>query len=238
MSVSLVALNHSSHFEYWASCINQIGLGSEINYSEINLLELWEVNSSFNWDEEIHSIIDEQKTETLIILAYGCGAFLLQKWLKNNQHFVSKLKVHAILIDSPPLSSWQNDNPLEDLIKMDRSTYKNKVLETLAEQSAPKEWIQSITSNTNYLKSLLIEIHQKTQTINDDEPLVPLLEEWHEIRSMSLPTSSANILKKQRKSLPTWHTIELLGPNLPLFPIPNLTPHIQRIITDILYRSK
>ena len=128
--------------------------------------------------------------------------------------------------------------PLEKLIKMDRSSYKNEVLKVLKEQSAASEWIQSIPSKTNYLKALLLEIYEKTKLLDDSKPLIPLLEEWHEVYSSSLPLSSAQLLKQRRVSLPNWQSFELLGPNLPVFPTPNLIPKIQGIIADILCRSR
>ena len=238
MSITVVVINHSSYADFWVPCIEQLTLESEITCSQIDLQEIWEIDSNFNWDTQLKSITDDNKTRTLVLIAYGCGTILLKSWLKANQVLLATFKVHAILIDSPPISSWQNNNPLEKLVKMDRATYKDEVLKTLTTQSAEKDWIQSIPSKTNYLKSLLLEVYEKTKLLDDERPLVPLLEEWHEIYSASLPISSANILRQRRISLPNWQSLEILGPNMSIFPTSNLIPSIHRIIADILCRSK
>jgi len=234
MSATLILLNHSSYKEYWTPCIDRIIQKNELSYSQINLEEIWETNSSFQWDTQLKLVTEKNQTETLILLAYGCGTVLLKSWLKANQPFINKFKAHAIFIDSPSLSEWQNNNPLEKFLKMDRATYTNEVLKTLTKQSAADDWVRSIPSKTNYLKSLLLEIHSKTQLLDDQKPLIPLTEEWYEINSTSLPITSAKLLKQERISLANWQSFELIAPIMPVFPTSYLTPYIQRIIANIL----
>tara|TARA_B100000674_G_scaffold497307_1_gene530554 strand:- start:2912 stop:3625 length:714 start_codon:yes stop_codon:yes gene_type:complete len=234
MPITLVPINHSSNPNYWDPCLKKISAENTIAYSQINLEELWETNSNFIWDTDLIELAQKKQTNKLVLIAYGCGALLLKFWLKNNQSFVAKTPVHAIFIDSPPISSWQNNNPLEKYIKMDRAAYSKEILEILETQSASKDWIQSIPLKTNYLKSLLLEVYSKTQLLDDSKPLVPLLEEWHEINSVALPMSSGTILKQRHLSLKNWISLYLVAPNLPLFPTSNLTPSLQRIIAKIL----
>tara|TARA_Y100000589_G_scaffold158590_1_gene150963 strand:+ start:2624 stop:3340 length:717 start_codon:yes stop_codon:yes gene_type:complete len=234
MSITLVAINHSSNPKYWDPCLKQISKESNISYSQINLEQIWETTSNFNWDNHLLEIVQKNKTNKLVLITFGCGTLLLKYWLKLNQAFVAKTRLHAIFIDSPPLGSWQNDNPLEKYIKMDRATYATEVTQILRSQSASEEWILSLPSKANYLKSLLLEVYGKTQLLDDNQPLVPLLEEWHELNSVSLPVSPGSTLKLRRVSLENWLSLGLIAPSLPLFPTANLTINLQRLLANIL----
>ena len=87
MSITVVVINHSSYADYWAPCIEQLTLESEITCSQINLQELWEVNSNFNWDTQLQSITDTWYEENQHKYVANDDLFNVEKCITNGEDY-------------------------------------------------------------------------------------------------------------------------------------------------------
>lgn len=235
MSLTLITLNHSVMPNFWQPCLSRLeNHNSLIKFYEINICDYWSKNSTFDWWIQLDDLLNQESPTHLVIIAADLGAVLLKSWLEENQKLASEVSIDAIFLDSPSFEDWLEIRYTEELSQMDRAQYVKHLQNNMQKQGAPEEWMQALSLHANFLKALIVRIHEILEQRSDESLWLPRLESWHEIISVTPPIPLGFIHNESQKNIANWLTKEFVFSQNHAIPSTETATKIQTILFNIL----